>query len=499
MTLSSKNNIWRLLLLLGLFFQGSKALAQSDTSRVRNKFHYGFEIGSYFSLNNKIPFWQKANQFGAVPQSGNSLYFRQMIESKTDTSARFFHADYCVDLVTIVGQQARVILPEAYLKLNFGPFELSGGRFKDVHGLVDSTLSSGSITWSGNALGIPQVRITIPEYKKLIIRWLGVKGHYAHGWFGDQVSVKDYFLHQKSLYGRIGTERSKIRLYGGLLHNVQWGGTPKYGPSGPDDDRFTDGAFASDWFTYKQVVIPAKALRDDTTGYGEFELMNRFGNHIGQIDLGGDANIGNLNLLVYKQNIFETGQTFSSLTNLDDGIYGISLSRRKGNSAFKKLTLEYLRTTNQGSYRSGLPRLLGLEDRYFGTETYYFNHMQYIDGWAYESETIGTPFLVPQEEIRPEKQSYPDAIFYNNNRIIAGYMGLNVQLSQIDVVGRFSYSRNFGALFTPIAPVDQLSLSVQTLIPMKNPNAFLKVNIGIDQGDLINDNYGVNMAYQRFW
>ncbi|WP_304236174.1 capsule assembly Wzi family protein [Jiulongibacter sediminis] len=488
-----------LLLLILSLVKGVGAYGQPDSSKVRNKFHYSFEIGSFFSLNNKIPFWQKANQFGAVPQSGNSLYFRQMIESKTDTSAGFFHADYCLDLATVVGEKPMIIIPEAFLKLNFGPFVISGGRFKEVLGLVDSTLSSGSITWSGNSLGIPQVRIAIPEYTKLFVPWLGFKGHYSHGWFGDQVSVKDYYLHQKALYGRIGSDKSRLRVYGGLLHHVQWGGEPKYGPSGPGDDRFTDGAFAEDWFTYGQVVFPFRALREDTTGYGDFELMNRFGNHIGQIDIGGDINLGSMNLLVYKQNIFETGQTFSSLTNLDDGLYGVALKSRREGAVFKRLVLEYLRTTNQGSYRSGLPRLLGLPDRYFGTETYYFNHMQYIDGWAYESETIGTPFLVPQEEIRPEKQSYPDAVFYNNNRIIAAYAGLNVRLNSIDLTSRVSYSRNYGALFTPIPPVDQMSMAVQAAIPLKNKNAFLKVNIGIDQGDLINDNYGAQIAYQRFW
>jgi hypothetical protein len=44
-----------------------------------------------------------------------------------------------------------------------------------------------------------------------------------------------------------------------------------------------------------------------------------------------------------------------------------------------------------------------------------------------------------------------------------------------------------------------MSMAVQAAIPLKNKNAFLKVNIGIDQGDLINDNYGAQIAYQRFW
>ena len=85
-----------------------------DSVQFKNKFHYGVELGSYFSINNKIPFWQKSNQFGAVPQNGNSLYFRQMVESSKDTSYKFFTVDYCLDLVTIVGEKPLIILPEAF-------------------------------------------------------------------------------------------------------------------------------------------------------------------------------------------------------------------------------------------------------------------------------------------------------------------------------------------------------------------------------------------------
>ncbi|MCR9064339.1 MAG: capsule assembly Wzi family protein [Cytophagales bacterium] len=482
-----------------VIFMTQNSYAQTDTTGILNKFHYGFELGGYFSLNNKIPFWQRSNQFGAVPQSGNSLYFRQMIESKKDSSQKFFKTDYCFDLVTIVGEKSRIILPEAFIRFNLKDFAISGGRFKQVHGLVDSTLSSGSITWSGNSLSPPEITLSIPEYKRLFVNWLAFKGHYTHGWFGDQKSVKEYYLHRKALYARLGNPTKRLRLYGGILHHVQWGGIPKYETDQAFKDRFTDGRFPVDWFTYGQVVLPFKSLGETTDDYGEFELNNRFGNHLGQIDLGGDINLEDMNLLLYKQTIFESGQTFSGLTNTDDGLYGISLKSTKPKTVFKKLVMEYLRTTNQSSYRSGLARLLNLPDRHYGEENYYFNHMQYIDGWAYESRTIGTPFLVPQEEIRVEKQSYPDAIFYNNNRIIAAYAGLHLKLNSIDFISRFSYSRNYGALFTPIEPVDQMSMSFQTLIPTKNQNAFFKVNIGIDQGDLINDNYGVNIAYQRFW
>jgi hypothetical protein len=149
-----------------------KIQAQVDSFKIKNKFKDGVELGSYFSLNEKIPFWQKSNQFGGVPQNGNSVYFRQMIASHRDSSRRSFTADYCLDLVTIIGEKPLIILPEAFVRFNFKGILLTGGRIKSVHGLVDTTLSSGSVTWSSNSLPIPEIRLSIPNYKKLFVKWL---------------------------------------------------------------------------------------------------------------------------------------------------------------------------------------------------------------------------------------------------------------------------------------------------------------------------------------
>lgn len=68
------------------------------------------------------------------------------------------------------------------------------------------------------------------------------------------------------------------------MHNVQWGGEPKF--EGQNEFVYTDGKFPSDWYTCKQVVLPYAAVGDTTLGYAPYETENRFGNHIGQIDIG---------------------------------------------------------------------------------------------------------------------------------------------------------------------------------------------------------------------
>lgn len=57
-----------------------------------------------------------------------------------------------------------MIVPEAYLKARWGIFELSGGRRREIVGLLDTTLSTGSYAWSGNALPIPKIQLEIRDY-----------------------------------------------------------------------------------------------------------------------------------------------------------------------------------------------------------------------------------------------------------------------------------------------------------------------------------------------
>jgi hypothetical protein len=473
-----------------------KVHAQIDSVKIKNKFKYGVELGSYFSMNDKIPFWQKSNQFGAVPQNGNSVYFRQMIESHRDSSSKAFTTDYCFDLVTIVGEKPLIILPEAFLRFNFKGISLTGGRIKSVHGLVDTTLSSGSITWSSNSLPVPEIRLSIPNYKKLFVKWLAFKGHYSHGWFGEQEYVKKYFLHQKSLYGRIGSEKSKVHLYAGILHNVQWGGEPTV--AGQNEFVYTNGKFPSDWFTYGQVVFPYAAVVDTTLGYAPYETENRFGNHIGQIDFGMDWKVGQSKFMLYKNNIMETGRTLGSLSNLDDGLYGLSIHNQKENAVFKKIVFEYLFSMNQGRYNGLLARLLKKPLKDYGNHAFYFNHWQYQDGWSYEGETIGSPFFVPDKELKYET-SKGLGTFSNNNRLKVFYMASSLQLNSISLITKASYSQNFGTYGLDKPPLNQLNLDFDFRIPLKPANSFVKVAIGIDHGQLIKDNYGVNVAFMRFW
>lgn len=465
---------------------------------VKTKLAYKFEFGSYFSLTNKVPFWQASNQFGSFPDDLPAVLLRQSIHSKKDTIHRFFQINYGFEGVTILGKKPQLLLPESYVDFKFGKIHLWAGRKKEIIGFVDSTLSSGSITWAGNALPIPKIQIEIPQYSKLFFNWLAFKGSFSHGWFGNQHFASNYYLHQKTLFVRLGKPNSLLKLHGGVVHHVQWGGKPNYNlPIG--DDRLFNGKFPEDAFVYGNVFLPLKKLWRENPKYAHynyFETGNRFGNHIGSVDLGGELNFKKGNLLIYKQSIFEDGQLFH-LTNADDGLYGMSY--QPFNSGINKIVAEFLFTKNQGHYRSGIARLLGLDDTHPNEQNFYFNHAQYFDGWSYNRKTIGTPFLTPQENLRWEKRFDNGGVYVNNNRVAALYLGIDNQIGAIKLINRFSYSKNFGAYTIYFEPVTQISYCVNTIIPLKKIKSLLNINIAIDHGDLVKDNFGSYVSIIRIW
>lgn len=490
-----KSGINRLLSVVILCLTGYFSFAQTGKT-----YTYSAEFGGVYSVNNQIPFWIRNNQYGVLPDSGRTVLFIQNLHTKEDTSQRFFKLSAGLELATNVGKEVRIALPEAFTSFKMGKAQLLLGRKKQIFGFTDTTLSSGSFSWSGNALPIPEIQVSVPDYINLFKGALGIKGHYAHGWFGNQSQAQDYYLHSKSLYGRIGKPNAKIKFYGGIVHHAQWGGKPKYEVDA-DNWLTIDGKFASGWNTYKNIVFPFNNPPRDSSNVAIFDFENRYGNHLGQIDLGGELNTKTAKWLFYKQLPFETGQTFSSLGNLDDGLYGISISSKKSDLWFKKVVFEFLHTTNQGMYRSGFLKLIGFEGRHYGRDqNYYFSHAQYRDGWSYNGRTIGTPFLIPAAEIRSEKLDSYDHVFRNNNNIKAGYIGLSYNISGVKMESRVSFSKNYGTennVFLESA--DQLSFGHKMSIPVNQLGGFINLSVGLEQGDLIQDNFGLMLSYKRIW
>ena len=173
---------------------------------------YKIQSGVYYSNHGETPFALRANQYGTVPyesqfftvQGSLQKEYNWMNVRSADSVARYkrkLSFGYGVNLIANTGKVNQVLLPEAYLKVSYRFLEFYAGRRKEIFGIVDSTLSSGSYTWSGNTLPMPKLQLSTIGYVPIGKNKLfSINTGYAHGWFDNRTAIKNSYLHQKWFY-----------------------------------------------------------------------------------------------------------------------------------------------------------------------------------------------------------------------------------------------------------------------------------------------------------
>lgn len=428
---------------------------QSNVFAQDSLFHYEVEAQTTATSNDVVPFWMRSNQFGSVPSAGISGSLLARAYKAYDTARRdnWYGKEKLIDWGagfegrTNLGKESNLSLIEGYGKMRVAIFQFQAGRTKDVMGLNgDSSLTSGNFALSGNALGMPKIGISIPEYYTLPI-WNGliaIKGNFAHGWVGsytvhtseleklgiskDETINTRTYIHQKSLYGRIGRDSWKLKLYGGFSHQAMWGNEKKV--YGTDFDLSNVGTFL--------YVITGKPYSNGII------VSSKIGNQLGSIDVGAEYEFKNSNLLVYRQNFYDVG-ALSKLANIRDGLNGIRLNNKRprlqNENVFqwKTLLFEFLYTKNQaGELWSKITKS--------GDENYY-NNYYYWEGWSYNGRGLGTPFITTATESKKGQIRDPNQYFINN-RLYAFHIGFSGYLKNWSFTSKISYSRNYGTYAT---------------------------------------------------
>lgn len=386
------------------------------------------------SSDSLVPFWMRSRQYGSVPPGGASCNFLGGFKKDYAwPSKKLLDYGFSVEGRANVGSRVDWILPEAYVKGRLSIFELRGGRTKEFFGLVDSTLSSGAFSMSGNALGVPKVQISIPEYYTLpfLGRLFAFKGTFAHGWFGEKdirlpnIPPTESYLHQKSLYGRFGKASWKVKVFGGINHQVCYG-----------NEKQMYGSIwkISDWETYKYVVLGETYGTRDVAG-------SKVGNSIGSVDAAIQYNPKNIQLFLYHQFFYDIG-ALGHFANLRDGLTGLSISNTKPASdklQWKKLVLEFFYSKDQAGYPWSKRTPSGDED--------YYNSYVYLQGWSYQGMGLGNPLISNRIEVRDDAVKHPKEYFVNN-RVVALYLASAFAYRTTEVMLKLSYSRNYGTFAT---------------------------------------------------
>jgi hypothetical protein len=403
--------------------------------------------GLLVSTNNRTPFLLKANRYGTVPLESQMLYLNTKLKKDYDSlytidrKLKRFNVGYELEPHINLGKTSQILLVQAYFKARYGAFEFYGGRRREIQGLVDTLGTMGSYIWSGNALPLPKVEVSIPNYTPILRNGLlSIKGNFAHGWFGKGDSVQNVWLHQKSFYARIGKPSWKLNLIGGFNHQVQWGGYPTK-PFYDEISHQVINSFSTDFPTFLKVASGISMNKDgqgltNPNGVPGNDATNRSGNHLGTIDIGIEISLLSFGkIMIYRQSIYEDGSLFY-LNNISDGLLGFSFKPK--HKILKNLSFEYIDSRSQGGELfEMIPELRGRDN--------YFNNSLYKDSWVYKNHIISNPLFFTDIENRQTKNKN----YVINNRIQAVNFTIHYEMFKIAFVSKIVSSNNFGTYDTP--------------------------------------------------
>jgi hypothetical protein len=385
----------------------------------------------------RVPFWMRSLHYGGVPVSGTSLsaigtFVRDYVSDKPkklDWGGGF-------QLRTNLGSPSQAILTEAYGKVRYSMFEFRAGRSRQVFGLSDTTLGSGSFAVSGNALGIPQVGIHVPDYSFPLFKGLlSFKGNFTLGWLGETpindrsvaTPLLSTYYHQKSLYMRLGRSDARVRGILGLVHQAYYfHGWELWG-----------GAYELNALQEFFYVVTGKDYKYKP-GSGS-TLTTNVGNHLGSIDLGLELSGRDFDTRVYHQVLYESENSFKN-GSLSDGLTGLSVTSNKPRTrafTFRKGVLEYFRTIDQAY----------VPTRPFNYDSYY-NHEFLLIGNSYKGLIMGNPFITADPDMRSDLPTGDPRNVSSNTRLTLFHLGLEGAAGNLILRTRLSASRNLGVYET---------------------------------------------------
>lgn len=319
-----RKQIYSLIISILTYYSYGQKLNQNSS------FTYSIEGKAFFS-NEKSVFWHKSNQNGELPN-----YQQIAIQVKVAVQKRYFSdslgKEKLIDWgagstgIILASHQSTALISQLYAQLKIWKIEISVGRRYEKVGIIDNNLASGNYSFSDNSLPIPKLQLSSTDFIEMPFtkKVLAFKFNYADGLIGltkanpfqKSIFIKDTYLHQKSLYGRFGKPRWKLKLYGGFAHQVMWGGEYQIWP--------TD-------FNMTQKVRYWAVISGGTW------LGSRVGNHVANLDLGLSYNFPTFDLMLYRQNLVEDGSLYRGLSNIADGLNGISIDFKQ--SPIRNITI----------------------------------------------------------------------------------------------------------------------------------------------------------------
>jgi hypothetical protein len=461
----------------------SSLVALPDTS-----IHTTVEAQAIVSDAGVTPFWMRSLQYGSVPMENPGLVLRAW-HGKNYNLKKKYDWKYEVEATGWTGLQNDFWLTQAYVSGRRGKWELWAGRRKEVYGLGDTAMTSGFYSWSGNAVPMPKIQLGTRDYLNFAKGWLGIHMTYSHGWFDNQGALNNAMLHQKSLYARLGKPNALVSIFGGLNHQVSWGGEQKI-KTGDVFDVYPSSLTA---YFYVITLLKNRNIVKIDSNTSPDDANNQYGNHLGSIDLAMKFQPKWGTIIFYKQTAYETGRVFSLVT-INDGIWGLSF-KIKEKRFLQKILFEYMYTANQGLYQSGISKLLNFKDPHYPEIENYFNN--YARGsFSYLGKAIGTPgIIIDSESLERGRFSFKRNGIKSIYFALSGILINDYTWYSKTLISQHGFIKNNGndpknRYFT-FSPQFSFLIGVDKSIFQK---INIDINLAYDQGEILSNTLGVNIC-----
>lgn len=455
------------------------------SAQITRNLSYQVETGISVSGGEYTPFWLTANKQGLSSVEKNSGYLRAGLFREMEKEKRFSYA-FGVDLAAAYRFTSTFMIQQLYADLKYRCLGVSIGSKERTSELNDPLLSSGGVTFSGNARPIPQVRVGIPTYTVIpgTKSWLAIKGHIAYGMFTDDGWQKDFVLaggnytehvlyHSKDVYLKVGNlEKFPLTLEGGLEMAAQFGGNVYRG-----NEKIDMPNGIKDFF---RVFIPSAGGSNTPIG----EQTNVYGNHLGSWNFALTWQIDQAwKLRTYYEHFFEDHSQMFGQYGWKDGLVGVEISFPK-NPVIGRFVYEYLGTKDQSGavYWDHTPEI---PEQVSGTDNYY-NHGYYL-GWQHWGMGVGNPLLASPI------YNKDGSITFTSNRVKGHHFGLTGNpLADLRYRVLVSVSRNWGTYGVPFYEVKRNAnaLVELTYCPHRLQGWEFTASLGLDRGSLLGASSG---------
>lgn len=432
----------------------------------------------------QTPFWVHANQNGNIPLEGNFGFANLGVYKKYKPGhSKLLQWSAGAEVVASYSTQTNLFVSDLYVAGKIGILEVLAGQKNAVTGLMDTTLTSGSLSVAGNSRPFPRLQLAVPDYYPLHFtkNLISFKLSYSDGFIGASEinygvarQIPRTYFHQKTFYLRFGDAVSRLHVYAGFNHQAMWGGEAKITPL--------------------DNLAPLKAYWHTVTG--KTFNFKKIGNHFGTVDIAGEWKGKNWSYFVYRQNIYETGSLFR-IINYKDGLNGVRIRRNKpmDNSykhfVFNSFLLEVLGTNNQMN-RSPF------EGQSIYENGNYYNNYIYRRGWSYKRRGMGTP-LIPEAGTTNKDLPRNDSEFTNNNHLWAFHSGFTASWLHTNLHFKGTYSRNNGSLLSDFDSARQqisLILSAEKKLKILKESSIYS-SISCDIGELYPNSYGLLIGFRK--